>query len=535
MALLTQRWANNYPTWARARVDPSSMAQRFFSCFSETYDSLLAEKALLSESFKLYSEKKGLGDFYWVYLEEEDFFRKTGDLLYTYPTLVGTLSSGSTVSIERVDDSALLFNGVPTRLTKLSDETVIPLIWTSTAPDVYNEIKTPSRIGITVSGSTHYKIAGRDKGFAGYYLITVTGYDENHNRIEDTVHIRDDGTFKTHRIYSEITSVITDGFDGVATVFVEESYPVYLPDKFHSGVTVEREGPLHLRLFVDPTSTYTGLELYTKTFRQGTTYRRDKLPDFETDDLEEVIDQQIVLDPDGLKYSIKDFTISPLDGRVWTLSTTGDVYIHENTIREFLLPAEEQSEVTAMDIVPELYRIGLNDTLYLWTWFRQMRGPVKEVSIRRVSPSDVTTYLQSDRVTWGATIHKFEGELENATLPEDTWSNIRFSSLFDELGEWHFYCDSVILAGAGVGTILTSHTGIYCGYNKALKKYSLGLSGAEKIWFSKENHLAIVSNILSNSGAYSYYEVANDVFITDIKGQRILLREIYDEVEVTYG
>ena len=86
---------------------------------------------------------------------------------------------------------------------------------------------TPCRLGITVSNSTHYKTFGRDKGYSGYRLIQLEGEDENSNFIRDTIYIRDDGTFSTDRIFSKLTSVDFDGFDGTVTVYVEESYPTY--------------------------------------------------------------------------------------------------------------------------------------------------------------------------------------------------------------------------------------------------------------------------------------------------------------------
>ena len=66
---------------------PSSLGQRFFSSFAEFYDDLGAEKVLLSEMFKLFSEKLDISRIYWVYLNEEDYFRIDGWSNYTYPVV----------------------------------------------------------------------------------------------------------------------------------------------------------------------------------------------------------------------------------------------------------------------------------------------------------------------------------------------------------------------------------------------------------------------------------------------------------------
>lgn len=535
MGFVTQRLANGYPPWSRIRKDPSSVGQRLLSCFADIYDSLGAERVLLSESFKLFSERKGTSSLYWVNLEEEDFFVQSGYLGYTYPTVTGTLSDGTSITLTRSEDSSDFFAGVPTRISSFKTETIVPLIWQSSSPSTYNKPKSPCRIGVTVSGSTHFKTTNKDKGFGGYHIVIIKGYDENHNFITDGIRIEDDGTYKTEQIYSEVTSIDTDGFNGTVTVFVEEFYPIYLYDKFHPAVSQEFDGPLFVRAFTESTNNHVGLELYTKKMRSGEEYRRDKHANvFDPIDLEEIIDQQMMLDPSGAIYSVTDYTISPIDGRLWTLSSTGDVYIHDNTIAPFGVPTANQSSRVAVEIVPDTHRIALNETVNLWTWYRHLYGPVKKLFVKRIDPAGTVTYLQSDKTTWSSSVHYFQGDLENSKTPEESWNDIRFKTTATAIGEWHFYCEAHLLA-PGKDRVFTSHTGFMCGHNKALKKYTLGLSGAQKIFFSKEGYLSIASNVVANSGTCTYYKLANDKYFADVINNRILLKEDYAEVEVTSG
>lgn len=532
MALMTQRFVNAYPSWMKLRKDPSSVGQRFFSSFAEFYDDLGAEKVLLSEMFKLFSEKLDISRIYWVNLEESDYFRVSGWSDYTYPVVTGTLEGGSTVTISRAEDTANFFNDSPTRITSVRSETVPLLIWSSSAPATYNTIKTPCRLGVTVSGSTHYKTLGRDKGFSGYYLVKIEGEDENEQYITDTIYLRDDGTFKTQRIFSKVTSVDSDGFDGTVTVYVEEAYPVYRRDKFHFGVSSTMEGPLYIRGFTATGGTV-GIELFSKRMRNGQSYRKD-IGVYDIEDIEEILDNQIMKDASGTTYSVVDYTISPLDGKIWCISSDGRVHVHRNSMQEFTVPPKKGTESTAIDIIPEQYRMALNEEGYFWTYFRQIRGPVKEVKIRRIDPDGIETYLQADKATWSASSHSFEGHFDKVSLPEDSWDTLRFTSDIDKLGEWHFYCDATILLGGGAEVTETSHTGVMCGSNQALKSYSLGISSPEKVFFSKENWLTVINGIVGTSGTANYYRLHNDTYIADVRSNRLLLREEYTEVDITY-
>ena len=56
--------------------------------------------------FKLFSEKLDISRIYWVYLNEEDYFRIDGWSNYTYPVVTGTLPGGGVVTLSRAEDSA---------------------------------------------------------------------------------------------------------------------------------------------------------------------------------------------------------------------------------------------------------------------------------------------------------------------------------------------------------------------------------------------------------------------------------------------
>ena len=534
MAIGTQLIANVYPRWMKIRIDPSSNGQRFFSCFAEIFDSLEAERVLLSKMFKLFSEKLGVSNVYWVDLLDADFIQVNKWNNYTFPTVTGTLSDSSTVSITRVEDSSQFMNGVPTRIKYLGNEDIVPVLWTSTSPSTYGEIKTPCRIGLTVSGSEHYKQTQRDRGFAAFHMVEITGYDENGNYIEEAVYTPDDGTYKTKQIFSELVSIEWDGFDGTVTVFPEEMYVSYLTDYFHTGVSLERTGPLYIRGFTEPGG-LVGVELFLKKFLNGTSYRNINASGvLEDEDIEEIVDSQIMLDESGTAYSVVDYTISPIDSRIWCLSSDGRVHVHTNTIQEFSIPSEAGDNTNSIDLVPDVRRIGYNEEAALWTFFRLLRGPLINLKIRRIDPDGVQTYLQADKTTWSASEYSFPGNSEEGLAPEDTHDTIRFFNTMDKLGEWHFYCDATLGVPGSQNVTETSRTAILCSSNTAEKSYSLGVTGVSKIYFSKENYLTVVTDLTSSSAVERYYRLYNDVYMPDINRQRLLLREEYEEVDITY-
>lgn len=536
MAISTQSMANVYPMWMKIRVDPSSNGQRFFSCFGETFDFLSAEKVLLSQMFKLFSEKLGVSTVNWVYLDEVDYIKGETFLNYTFPEVIGTLSDGSSVTIERVDDTADFMNPIPSRIVSQGSKQILPVIWTSSAPDTYGEIKVPCRLGLTVSNSKHYKRRNRDRAFPGYHMVEIQGYDENRNHVIESVYIRDDGTFKTHRIYSELLSVDYDGFDGSLVLFPEEIYASFLTDKFHGVSSTELNRALLVRRFQEPNGLI-GVELFLNKFLNGQTYRNINIEElYDSDDLEEVLDSQIMLDENGDTYSVVDFTISPLDSKLWCLSSDGRVHIHTNTIQEFSVPPEKDGKSNTIEIVPDIRRVPYNEEIALYTFFRAMKGPLKELKIRRIDPDGIETYLQADKSTWSATEYIFEGNSDsvNVLLPEDTHDTIRFVVIADKLGEWNFYCDATVAVAGSSNVTETSKVGVLCSSNLAEKTYSLGLTNVSKIYFSKENYLTVVTDLSSSSGKENYFSLHRDVYMADVPNQRLLLREDYEEVEVSY-
>ena len=247
-------------------------------------------------------------------------------------------------------------------------------------------------------------------------------------------------------------------------------------------VSQAQEGPLYVRGFTESGGTV-GLELYTKITRNGESYRKD-IGEFDIEEIEEVLDNQIMKDASGTTYSVVDYTISPLDGKIWCISSDGRVHVHRNSMQEFTSPPKKRTQAAAMDIVPEQYRMALNEEGYFWTFFKHIRGPVKQVTIRKIDPDGIETYLQADKQTWSASPYVFAGNFDKVNLPEDSWDTVRFTSDIDKLGEWHFYCDATILIGGGAEVTETSRTGVMCGSNTALKSYSLGISTPQKIFFS---------------------------------------------------
>ena len=56
--------------------------------------------------------------------------------------------------------------------------------------------------------------------------------------------------------------------------------------------------------------------------------------------------------------------------------------------------------------------MALNEEGYFWTFFKHIRGPVKQVTIRKIDPDGIETYLQADKQTWSASPYVFAGNFD---------------------------------------------------------------------------------------------------------------------------
>ena len=160
---------------------------------------------------------------------------------------------------------------------------------------------------------------------------------------------------------------------------------------------------------------------------------------------------------EGAYYTAKDYSLSTLDTHVYILDNADGangshkIHIHEIDLTSFSQWSLARTADTTIDVLPLKHRSYLGETMSLWTWHRELKSPVVGVKIKRETPAEFALaadgafhgkYLQAD-LTWGAAEHTFSGTPFGG-LPEDTWSDIKFSTDFNEVGQWNFYCEATL-------------------------------------------------------------------------------------------
>lgn len=517
---------NKYPLWAKARMDPSSMAQRLFSCWAEFFEVDQVDRVKLTDFLSILKDDPDRGYFHRIELSEEDEFPTSvvgGQVTVSeYPTVIGT-SSSIEYTLVRVDSTSAFLYPLPDRLIQGTSVTVDNWkIFDSDTPDVIEDIENYERLVVEVVDSDTYYNQFERPYFGGHSKVILKGLDPNYIEFTEMLLIRDDGLYKTQNLFHELTEVYWDGFNGDVNIYAYGHDFTFLKDKFKTGVLPDVESALFLQLIdIDSES---AVESFTQRYNSGRKYRRGTSVSIADEINFENITTQRLYDADSVKYDAVDLAVSPINGLLFVIDEQGVVHIYEHSPIEFLPQSLEETEETYMDILPLKSRVHLGESTILKTWFRFLRGPVSEVRIKRISPAGVTTYLQED-YTWATALYEWQGDAMGK-LPENSWNDITFSCTFDELGQWNFYCEHDLVA---VGGTAVSHTAVVCDYLVALKDIATEISSPDGIFFSDKGELCVVEG-----NTYTPFIVASDVYFADETNNEIIVRETYSEIEVQY-
>ena len=236
----------------------------------------------------------------------------------------------------------------------------------------------------------------------------------------------------------------------------------------------------------------------------------------------EALCSHLLLDETGTPVSVASIAVSPLDANIYALTDTGRLLVYKPEYTPFVERGDQPSEDTYLDISPEVHRVEFGEEIDLWTWFRVPTFRIADVTIKRVDPAGAEEYLQSD-LTWGGTVYKFAGKDATGKYPEESWDDFSFGVLFDQVGQWDFYCTANIPSLRG--EIFTSRTAVMVESMSPIAQYSLEVG--EEIFFDKENLLCI-----KQGNSYKRFGVYRDLYVADPVSQRVLLKEQYDEIEI---
>lgn len=530
MSFYRQKLANYFPKWTKTRRDPSSVMQRLFIPFAETIANHKKTNQRISEEFHLNKLRLGKDNLGIVELEEENYIELTsgpgGGKIITYPT-VSVTSYNEDIEPTRYETLEDALSSPPTRLELQevvdSSASLETLIWSTEDEITYNDFPRASRVYIEVSNSEIYnrKTIVTDRMFTNNTEITIFGKDINLNPIKEHIKINDDGSYISKYIFSSIQKISYEGFNGDINVYWTSSELTELNDIWSIASTMENEGPLFLTYRNSESSGY--LQFNTKLPLQGNEYRRPgvNVSDFEINVL---ISEAVLLDIEEDDIEIVSFAINPEDTYLYVLDSVGYIHIYEHKPGNFEILSLNSSLSTdsTIRIQPDNYYPSLESEDYLWTRHERLRSLVSSVIIKRISPTGVVRYLQADK-SWGAVTYSHRGTL-NRTNAESSWTDFRFSTTYDEIGQWEYYCIATTEDGVD-----TSGCAVLVDSLIAMSSLDSGLSEVVGIGFSRENYLELITN-----DGIVLFSIARDAYIIDTNLQRLIFVESdYSSVEVS--
>lgn len=528
--MITQRLVNNYPAWTKIRKDPSSFGFRMNSVFGDHFDFVYGELKQNYLSWQLNKEGLGLGEIWFINLEPDDYMLSTattgGSLSWTYPVVVA-----DSRSLQRVESLEELYWSVPDRLV-LHDQldTHITVATKSyLAEPTIATMLIDSRLRLRIQNSTDWfkRTALNNRLQPGIHRVIIDGYDADGVAVAESIDVVDDGDYYTRTIYSGITNLTTQGFNGDITLTAYAPKTV-LEDTFHLAVSDSGlEGPLYMELSYNDDSATSQITYYTSLVKQGENYKDgvDQLP-YNREDLW----TQALLDSDGNEIEVIDTTVNPNTTRLYALDTSGTVHVYEYGLQRFSPPSLESTltKATYIDIDPAQYWGSYGETIMMFTRFSRPRFPVSRVEIKRISPTGVVNYLQADK-SWSVSQYSWQGNPNAKGFYENTFQDITFETVCSEYGQWEFYCTCI-----SVHDTTVTYTAICVDSMQAIRSLSTGLTDLVSINYSDDGYLAILKDRPTISDPYTVYKYKelSDVFLADEENQTLYFREEYNLVEV---
>lgn len=509
--MITQRLANKYPLWSTLRSDPSSNGYRLLDSFREGFERATEGLRKWLDCNYLMTHDLGVGTIYQVELEERLPVTIGAGGLQTFdiPTVIGDGYDVVNVPYEEeffyptVDRVSLLEE------VELADNIlVVPVVLT-----------TPNQLCIEVSGSTEYfdRTATENRYSNNLYFVQIEGVDLNNNEVSETVNIRDDGVYYSALIYSEVTAIRSEGFDGTVTVRQFHTDTSYKRHPFKTVVFQDFEGPAHLSLSTEVlyAETVSFLRLFTKEYKDGSRYRDGG----NTEENDYTFADLVLRDSGGNHLELIDFAISPRKGEIYAVTTTG-LYVYDLDFG-FVAPETNKTRGAAILIVPSYPYPKYGSEESVLTWFRNPVEPIATVQIKRILPDATVEYLQANE-TWNPVPYIFSGK--EAKLVPNTWSDLKFFSEYDQVGQWEYVLtskDRTATEEVFVSNVLVPHLDA-----KRVIDLDFVEGDITGVYFDSDGILCIRADSIYRCNEHF------DVFLIDRTGEILYTRENYDAVSV---
>lgn len=528
MGFGAQRIANTYALWSKVRRRQDSNGQKVYSPFGESIDKEIVNLKLLTSFLKLNSENLGIPHLYEYRLESEEeieYIESDKISHYSFPK-IAEINDFGMKELNRFSNWEDFIHSLPEKYVEVDSKlrsSNLDLLWSSSTGQI-KKIVRPEHLGIVVNNSTNYKVNmssnNNNEPFSRHSCVMVKGLNEDFLEIKEYVKVFRDGYFETKNAFREITEIDYDGFDGDVNIFLgRKTNGTYFRRRYPYviGATPYNEGAIDIEVVRDSDGS-AFLNTYLITEKYGFERTNNKSIDY---DSYELVAEQLLLDESGVQISVVDYFISPIDSKIYVLSTNSKIHIFEFKISEFKESVWSNSPYNILLLNANRQRVGLGDTDYLYTNFINDKFRIKNVKIKVTDPNGNTSYLQADR-KFSQNEFLFVGR--NQPLGSLTWDDIRFKYTFDTTGQYDFNLEVSV---RGSTEVFSSTISIMCEKNTALKSYQLSYTELNSIYLSKKNEICV-----ENDTNKYYLRGEHEGFFGDFINQRLIFRKEYEYIKV---
>lgn len=551
MSFLTQKFANSFPDHSTIRRDESSLGQRFLSLFSDIFESKIIDIIKVSTSFKLFREDLEVGSLYMCELLEADFFEKNDAITPTVKALV----NGQYLLLQYANSSEDFLYGIPSRLETTGAKEITRQVFfthnnsTKRSKLIDEKFPFPERVFVSISNSTLYKVSDEANlyPFGGETFVRIEGYGVDHEKDAEVIRVSRDGIYKSEKIYTKLTSVEFDGFEGDIEIKICEFKTGSLENvvKENRFVTVTervKTGICLTRIYTNTFDFETGSKNLSFIGIRGKFILNEKeiknKRTLEYDEYIANICDSLLVDSNNEVYEPVDFLISSINSRAYILDTLGRVHICELKLNPFKEKGVKRS--TSFSIISEYprNRVKFGENILISCISRKKYKPIQEWEVKSISPTGIEYWLRHryDSRNGRSIFDWVQFEVKNSPIVEkekiedgaeiNVWANFRYKINIDEIGQWDF----ITTAHYEKGETKVHKTSIMCEFLKSTKTFDTGVQNPEGISFLESNELAIKSG--SN---ITVLREVHDVFLLDGIRNRIITRENYEEIEVEYA
>jgi len=470
MSLNTQRLTNNFPYHYKIRTDQSSFGARFLSSFSDMLDELNLSQQLLAQDFNIDTYSFNTLQSYTTLITPLERTLVDGRYTYVYPNIYG-----DDILLEHKLYMEDFFYNLSNEL-EITDTIELGNI-NIYVNDVLYDMPRPERLKIIIQNSTDYVQlnSSADVSQPRNHLVTLEGFDINYNLVKEHITVIDDGIYTSKYVYSKLTKVNSEGFDGEIIISLATTLSDYKISKYHTITMDDMQSRLIYYLEDDylviggrntaPGSQYRDDKVIAENFIE---YARFRLYDINNDIISNCVD-------------IAEFTF---DGRFYLLTDT-QVHVFNIVLPEFMPPPVNSSIEEYLLLENLISYVEINTEGKWMTRLLIDPNKMEWITIKCIAPDGTTEYLQNDR-TWNATI----AYLRPANVLDNMkWKDFQFTKTLSQTGQYNIVAELAIGKHTYLSVIssivpilqvdystlhnVSSPIGLYENINKKLSVYNL--------------------------------------------------------------